>query len=130
MITNAPPVTCNDNGPNANPNDKPVASAANHDKPAVLVICTSWRVPAPVTAPLGTPPETCNRNAKPLAPAPAKLLEASNWVSTNEPLTVNNPTTSIAAEPDTCNPIWPFNADDKLICAELGIVTVDQSFNA
>ena len=78
-------------------------------------------MPAPDTAPDGTPPETCRRSARPRAPAPAKLApEASNWVSTNEPLTVNSPTTSIAAEPDTCKPIWPFNADDSVTWALAG----------
>ena len=41
LITNAPFVTANANGPNSSAKFNPVASTAIHDNPAVEVICTN-----------------------------------------------------------------------------------------
>ena len=72
----------------------------------MLVIRTNCNVPAPDT---GTRRHRRRRPAgaapSPGAPHRTNGVEASNWVNTKLPLTVNRPTTSIGAPPETCNPI-------------------------
>ena len=81
--------------------------------------------PHPTTGPDGTPPRLqAQRQAG--RPAPANVVEASNWVNTKLPLTVNRSDDVDRRLPETCRPIWPFNADDNVIWAAAGIVTVDQ----
>ena len=43
-------------------------------------------VPAPLTAPDGTPPDTCNCNARPLAPAPNAVTNAEVTAAIGEVL--------------------------------------------
>src|SRR4029079_11705583 len=127
LIRRIPFVTCSDSGAKSSENDRSVASTPNHDRPAVLVTCTNCNVPEPLTAPDGTPPDSCRRNARPVAPAPAKVrLEASNWSSSNLTLIVNNPTTSIAALPSTCKATVLVRLLEKATATPAGNVTVDQ----
>src|SRR5262249_902805 len=108
-------VTANLSGQNSNENVRSVASAAIHVKPAVLLIRTRRNVP---DAPTGPPePATDKSSDRPVAPAPNVAKPAAsivNCVNVNEPATVNNPTKSIDAFPDTSRVLVPSKSLPKL----------------
>ena len=120
LTINVPFVTANANGPNSSEKFRSRASTPIQVRPAVEVTCTSCNVPD--TPAPGSSADADSVNANPVAPAPNATGSASNWVNENVPSTVNNPTRSMLALPDTCNDVVAQSTAGSVTSVEKSIV--------
>ena len=96
------------NGPKARSKLRSVADTTSQASPAALAMRTSCNVPETPTP--GVDAEALNVNANPEAPAPNWGSVTANWVRLNVPVTVNKPTRSIEALPDTLSDTPPWKS--------------------